>query len=125
MLIRILFITVGTLSLMLGIIGVFVPGLPTTPFLLLTAGLYIRSSDRLYQMLIRNRFVGVYVTQWQKTKGLSLRSKIKAISFMSLMVTLSVIFMVDTLIARFVIIVLGLIGAVVMGVVVPTSRNSQ
>ncbi len=51
-------ILLGTLSLCIGVIGIVVPGLPTTPFLLLTAGLYIKSSDKLYTKLISNRLVG-------------------------------------------------------------------
>ena len=50
-LIKVLLIVLGTLSLCVGIIGIVVPGLPTTPFVLLTAGLYIKSSDKLYLLL--------------------------------------------------------------------------
>ena len=49
---KVILIALGTLSLCIGIIGIIVPGLPTTPFILLTAGLYINSSDRSYQKLI-------------------------------------------------------------------------
>ena len=63
-LIKIVFIVLGTLSLGIGIIGIVVPGLPTTPFILLTAGLYIKSSDRLYQKLINSRFIGPYINNF-------------------------------------------------------------
>ncbi|MBW6479367.1 MAG: YbaN family protein, partial [Bacteroidales bacterium] len=58
---KILFAFLGTLSLILGVIGIFVPGLPTTPFLLLTAGLYMKSSERLYKLLISNKYLGPYI----------------------------------------------------------------
>lgn len=125
MLLRMLLIFAGTVCLVLGVLGVFIPGLPTTPFLLLTAALYIRSSDKLYQWLIRNRFVGSYITQWQKTRGLSIRTKIKSVVLMCLMVTLSVVFFIDSNAIRIVVILLGLIGAAVMGFIIPTAKNRQ
>src|SRR5690554_7354260 len=56
--IRSLYIIGGTLSLALAIIGIIVPGLPTTPFALLSAYLYAKSSDRLYNWLLNNKILG-------------------------------------------------------------------
>ena len=56
-----LLIVVGTLSLVLGIVGVFVPLLPTTPFLLLAAACYARGSERLYRWLVGHRYLGQYI----------------------------------------------------------------
>lgn len=60
----------------LGAIGVFVPLLPTTPFLLLAAYLFFKSSDRLYNWLIRNKYFGNYIENYRKYKAITLRSKI-------------------------------------------------
>lgn len=66
----------GTLCVTLGVIGVFVPVLPTTPFLLLAAICYARSSDRLYDWLLTNRWFGDYVRHYREDKGLPLNQKI-------------------------------------------------
>jgi uncharacterized protein len=63
----------------LGIIGIFLPLLPTTPFLLLAAACFIRSSDRLYQWLIRNRWFGSYIRNYQEHRAIPLRAKVIAL----------------------------------------------
>ncbi|HBB92135.1 MAG TPA: DUF454 domain-containing protein [Bacteroidales bacterium] len=123
MLVRYIMITAGTLCLMLGVVGIFVPGLPTTPFFLLTAGLYVRSSDRLYQWLISNRYIGTYIQNWQTEKGLTLKAKAGAVILMWIMITSSVLFFIDSLPVRGIVIVVGLIGTLVMGFIVPTRRK--
>lgn len=74
-----LFIIIGFISLTLGIIGVFVPLLPTTPFLLLTATLFFKASPRLYQRLIQNRWCGKIIENYQKGKGVPIQMKIYAL----------------------------------------------
>jgi uncharacterized membrane protein YbaN (DUF454 family) len=71
-----LLIIVGTLSVVIGIIGVFVPILPTTPFLLLSAFCYSRSSKNFYTWLIENRFCGQYIRNYLQGKGVPLRQKL-------------------------------------------------
>ncbi len=117
-------IFLGTLSLIAGIAGIFIPGLPVTPFLLLTAGLYVRSSQKLYDRLISNRFVGSYISDYRKNNGMTLKSKLLAVALMSLMITVSCIFLIDLLSTRLLIIALGIIGAVVMIFIVPTVKKS-
>ena len=56
-----LYIVIGTISLALGILGIFLPLLPTTPFLLLTAALYFKGSFRLYNWLLNHRYFGPYI----------------------------------------------------------------
>lgn len=75
-----LYIVLGTLSLALGIIGIFLPVLPTTPFLLLTAALYLRSSDRLYCWLMSHRHLGPYIKNFQENKAIPLRVKVISVS---------------------------------------------
>jgi uncharacterized protein len=79
---KVILIALGTLSLCIGIIGIIVPGLPTTPFVLLTAGLYIKCSDKLYQKFIANRFIGLYISEFQTNKGMTKRTKLFAIGTM-------------------------------------------
>jgi uncharacterized protein len=123
--IKVLFIVLGTLSLCVGIIGVVVPGLPTTPFILLTAGLYIKSSDKLYQKLITNRFIGSYILKFRTNKGMTLKTKLFAIGTMWIMILLSCIFFIDPLLTKLIVSVIGLIGTLVMGFIVPTTNSTK
>lgn len=77
---KVLYIIIGTLSLALGIIGIFLPLLPTTPFLLLTAALYVRSSPRLYDRLLRQKHLGPYIRNFRENKAIPLRAKICSVS---------------------------------------------
>lgn len=118
--IKIVFIFLGSISLCLGVIGIFIPGLPTTPFLLLTAAFYIRSSDFLYNKLISNRILGKYIRNYSEKKGISLRVKIYSISIMWLMITLSTRFLIDLYWVDILVIFIGFIGTIVMGFVLKT-----
>jgi uncharacterized protein len=122
---KVLLIALGTLSLCIGIIGIVVPGLPTTPFLLLTAGLYIKSSDRLYQKLITNHFVGSYISEFQTTKGMTQKTKLFAIATMWIMITLSCLLFISPLALKITVSIIGLIGTLVMGFIVPTVNISN
>lgn len=121
---KIIYIFLGTISLAIGIIAIFIPGLPTTAFLLLTAALYMRSSDRLYGKLIGSKYLGPYILEFQSNKGMTKRMKIHAIGTMWFMISVSCIFFVDVWMIRFIIIGVGLIGTVVMGFIVPTSPKA-
>ena len=75
-----LFIIIGSISLILGVIGIFLPLLPTTPLLLLSATLYIRSSKKLYNWLINQKYLGAYIRNFQEYHAIPLRAKIISIS---------------------------------------------
>ena len=79
---RVLLITAGTLFVALGLVGVVLPVLPTTPFLLLAAACYVRSSRRLYRWLLTNRFFGEYLRRFRDGEGIPLAAKIWAISLL-------------------------------------------
>ncbi len=93
--IRTLLIVTGTLSVMLGILGIFLPLLPTTPFLLLAAFCYSRSSDRFYHWLITNRWFGEYIRNYREGRGIALRQKIIALSLLWLTMSYSIWFVVS------------------------------
>ena len=117
-----LFITLGTVSLGLGVLGIFVPGLPTTPFLLLTASLYMRSSKRLYKKLISNKLLGPYLTEFYDKKGMTVKDKIRAISLMWTMIIISTVFFIENIKIDIIIILIGLIGTIVMGFIVKSRQ---
>lgn len=96
-LIRILLIILGTISLALGIIGIFLPLLPTTPFLLLTAFLYFRSSPKAYNWLINQKHLGPYIINYREKKIIPVRIKIIALSLLWLSIINCIIFLVDSI----------------------------
>ena len=97
---RWLLIGAGTLSAGLGIIGVFVPILPTTPFLLLAAACYMRSSERFYRWLIDNRIFGAYVRNYIEGRGMPIKIKISTILLLWLTIALTVAFAVENMVVR-------------------------
>lgn len=79
---RLLFIIIGCISLALGAIGVVVPLLPTTPLLLLSAALFVRSSPRLHKWLLSSPILGRYIANYQEHRAMPLRAKIFSITLM-------------------------------------------
>jgi uncharacterized membrane protein YbaN (DUF454 family) len=72
----------GTISACLGILGIFLPVLPTTPFLLIAAACYLRSSARLYRWLLNNHVFGLYIKNYLEGKGMLLYMKLFTISLL-------------------------------------------
>jgi uncharacterized protein len=70
-----LLVACGTLSVALGVIGIFLPLLPTTVFLLLAAACYARSSDRFYLWLVNHRWLGSYIRNHYEGRGMKRRDK--------------------------------------------------
>lgn len=79
----------GSVSLALGLIGVVLPGLPTTPFVLLAAACYAKASPRLHGRLLNHRFMGPMVRDWEQHRSLTRRTKTVAQVSMVVMVGLS------------------------------------
>jgi uncharacterized protein len=92
---RILLISAGTLCLTLGILGMFLPLLPTTPFLLLAAVCYARSSSRFYHWLLTNRWFGEYIRNYRAGHGISLKQKILTITVLWLTIGYTVLWVVS------------------------------
>jgi len=107
---RAILIAIGTSSLALGIVGVFLPILPTTPFLLLAAACYARSSRRFYDWLISNIFFGEYIRNYLERRGIPLRVKVLSIALLWITIGCSAAFAVDALWLRI------LLAAIAVGV---------
>ncbi|MGP4077468.1 YbaN family protein [Halobacillus sp. K22] len=76
---NILLIIIGTISLILGVLGIVLPLVPTTPFLLLTAACYVRSSDRLYNWLMTNKWFGSYIENYKAGRGIPVKAKVSVL----------------------------------------------
>ena len=94
---RPLLFAAGLLSLALGIIGIFLPIMPTTPFLLLAAAAFARSSARLHDWLLNHPWFGRYIRDYIEKRGIRLRVKILAIALLWLSIGISVLFLVPLL----------------------------
>ena len=79
---KVFMIIAGTVCLVLGIIGIFIPLLPTTPFLLLSAAAYLRGSERLYNWLTNHKYLGTYIRNYREHKAIPLRAKTVSISLL-------------------------------------------
>lgn len=73
----------GSVFVALGVIGIFLPLLPTTPFLLLAAACFARSSPAFHHWLVEHRVLGVYVRDWQRDRSVPLKAKVLAVLMMS------------------------------------------
>jgi len=87
-----LLILMGFFFVGLGILGIFLPLLPTTPFLLLAAALFARSSPRFYNWLLNNRWLGSYIRNYREGKGIPLKAKILSITLLWLVILYSAFF---------------------------------
>jgi hypothetical protein len=81
----------GTVALVLGIVGAFVPVWPTTPFLLLAAACYARSSERLYGWLLDHRVFGSDIRDYRERRGMQRRAKVVALALLWLVIGLSIL----------------------------------
>jgi uncharacterized membrane protein YbaN (DUF454 family) len=90
MLVRVVLWVVGSLALVLGVIGVFLPGLPTTPFVLVAAACYARASEPFYRWLIANPTFGPLIIEWRRHHSIPYRIKVVAITAMSLTICASI-----------------------------------
>jgi hypothetical protein len=73
-------VAAGSVCLALAVLGVFLPLLPTTPFLLLASACYVRSSERLHAWLMGNRLLGGYIRNFQERRGVPLRAKLVTVA---------------------------------------------
>ena len=96
---RLVFAVIGTVALAIGVLGIVLPVLPTTPFLLLAAACYARASTRLYGWLLGQSALGPIITRWRETG--SLAPGVKARAIVIVIVTFAVsILLVDGLLVR-------------------------
>lgn len=85
-----LLLVFGFIFLTLGIIGIVIPILPTTPFLLLAAGCFARSSEKFYNWLIKNKLLGAYIRNYREGTGMPWKIKLLTISLLWLTILLSI-----------------------------------
>ena len=120
--IRYLWISLGSIFVGVGFVGVFVPGLPTTIWLILAAGCYIRSSERLYNWLIENKLFGKYIKNYYDGLGMPRNSKVLAVSSITLFCTLAIIFFISIMWIKILVFFVGISGILFILLKVPTQK---
>ncbi len=120
---KILWILLGSFFVMIGAIGAVVPGLPTTLFLILAAACYIRSSQKLYDWLIKNKTFGPYLKDYREGKGMPKNAKILAVSMIIIFAGYAVIFAIEDLAIRILVAAFGLIGIFYVTFKVPVTED--
>jgi uncharacterized membrane protein YbaN (DUF454 family) len=98
--VRLFFIVLGTIFLGLGALGLVLPILPTTPFVLLAAACYLRASERLHRWLVTSRTFGPTIVAWQEHGAIPTRAKVIAIVLIALTFGISIAFFVEPLLLR-------------------------
>jgi len=100
-------IAAGSTCVGLAVIGIVLPLLPTTPFLLLAAACYAHSSERFYVWLLTNRFFGQYIRDWRENKGITLATKIWVIAIMLATMAATALFFVPLMPVRVLLLAIG------------------
>ena len=122
---KIIFLILGLISFSFGAIGIVIPGLPTTPFMILASILFLNSSDRLYLWLTSHKKFGPYVLDFKNGKGITRKTKIYAQTMMLLTVSSSLLpispMFVDRLEIRLVIFFAGVFSFWLVGFKIPTN----
>jgi uncharacterized membrane protein YbaN (DUF454 family) len=117
-----LLVIAGSISLALGIIGIFIPVLPTTPFLLLAAACYLRGSHKLYRWLLGHRIIGTYIKNYLEGRGMSLKMKIWTLTLLWISIAWTAVFATDSLIIK-VILTAVLAGVTIHIVSIKTAKQ--
>tara|TARA_B100001750_G_C15478302_1_gene583890 strand:+ start:1181 stop:1576 length:396 start_codon:yes stop_codon:yes gene_type:complete len=112
--IRLLWVLLGSISVGMGVIGIFVPGWPTTIFLIIASYFYIRSSDKLYNWLLNNKILGIYLKNYYSGKGMPVKAKIFSISMMWVFGLLSIFLWIPSnfIIIKIIVFILLIIGSI-------------
>lgn len=107
-------IAAGSVCVGLGIIGIVVPGMPSTVFFLIAAACYVRSSDRLYNKLLNNKAVGRHIRNFREKRAMPMRAKVIALAMGWTAIALSTLFAIQSTPLRVLMLLLGIIMTVVI-----------
>jgi uncharacterized membrane protein YbaN (DUF454 family) len=107
--VKVFLLFVGWLSVVLGVIGIFLPVMPTTPFLLLAAACFMRTSPKFYKWLVGHPRLGKYLVYYLEGKGIPLKAKVYTIATMAISMSVTCYFVPVTAVR----VLLPLVGVLV------------
>jgi uncharacterized membrane protein YbaN (DUF454 family) len=111
---KLIYNIIGTVSLVFAFIGIVLPIIPTTPFVLLSAACYYKGSERLHGWLSRNEVFGPIIRDYEEHRGMRKATKVKALTVMWAAVLASALLILDTLTMRALVLLIAVIGTVSM-----------
>ena len=97
---RILFKILGLLFVAIGFIGIFLPLLPTTIFLIIASYFFMKGSPELNEWMLKNKFLGPYIKNFRENKGMSKKSKVSAIILLWITISVSAVFFTENFLIR-------------------------
>ncbi len=101
-------IILGTLFVILGTLGIFLPLLPTTPFLLLAATCYLKSSNKLYCWLLNHRLLGKYISNYIRHRAITIKTKFVTITFLWLTIGYSILFVISSPLVKLILLIIAI-----------------
>ena len=107
--VRAALVLAGSGFLVVGLVGVFLPVLPTTPFLLVAAACYARASRRFYNALLNSRLFGPAILEWREHRAIAWRTKLTALALLTLTLATSIVFFIQDPWLRLALVLVGLI----------------
>ncbi len=116
---KVLYVGCGTICILLALAGIVLPGLPTTPFLLLASWLFVRSSPSLHARLESSRLFCPYLKRYRKRGGVTAKGKTMIVILMLSVVAVSCIFFLESLALRLIVVSAGIAGTVCVIFFVP------
>lgn len=106
---KVILMTIGSISLVLGFIGVFLPVIPTTPFVLVSLACFMNTSEKMHHFVMTNKHLGPYARAYANGEGIPKRAKLKAVFLIWITIGFSVIFVLDKLPLRIMLLVIATI----------------
>lgn len=120
---RLIYLGLGHLSLGVGIIGIFLPVLPTVPFVLLASICYARGSAKFYHWLMNHRVFGPPLVDWKKTRSLPLRVKALAVTLIAISASVSIFFLIPVTAVKWLVAICCTSVAGYLSFVIPTRKK--
>ncbi len=123
---KIVLLSLGCLSLALATLGLFLPLLPTTPFLILSSALFLKSSSRAHRWIVNHPVFGEYLSNYVERKGITARHKIASIAFLWATILATAVFMTDRLWLRVLLVAIAcaVSAHVLLMKTLPTRKNA-
>ena len=100
-------VTLGSFFLLLGLIGIILPVLPTTPFLILATACYLRGSDRMHQWMMNNRYFGDLIRNYMEKRGIKPRQKAVAIFSLWFLILITLVFFIQQFSLRLILLIVA------------------